>query len=236
MYFKKERSFYWLLSQDISKIKEISRVLLAFQLWNVETDLARKLIEEKNDGHWNNSIRDTSRSISALAKVEENQENTKKWILAQQENGAWNNDVYDTTYALMALADMGIYNLEGCRWLVDNYSSEWEYPGTNSLIINALIKQGKLDQNDEFSAFINEHAKWILGQRDKNGAWKTIATSNICIQALILAGYHEELSSDIEWVLEKMNHNGSWGKNEASVTATALSLITLAQFTKKNGN
>ncbi len=234
MHFEKERSFDWLLSQNMTEIKEVSRVLLACQLWDIKTDLANKLMEQKEDKSWNNSLRDTSRAISALAKMENDYSDIKSWILAKQENGAWNNDVYDTTYALMALAEMGTYNSKACKWLVDNYSSDWEFPGTTALIISALIKQGGISQNknDDHSEFILKHAKWILTQRDKNGAWKSIATSNICIQALILAGYHGELSSDIEWVLGKMNDNGSWGKDNGNVTATALSLITLAQFAK----
>lgn len=235
MHFEKEISFDWLLSQNITEIKEISRVLMACQLWNIKTDLADKLIETKKEGHWNNSLRDTSRSVSALEKIGITYPDIESWILTKQENGAWNNDVYDTTYALMALADMGKYNLEACKWLVDNYSSDWEFPGTTALVISALIKQSqvKQDENNSYSDFVNERARWILTQRDKNGAWKTIATSNICVQALMLAGCHEKLSNDIDWVLQKMNENGSWGKDDGNITATALSLISLAQFLRE---
>jgi hypothetical protein len=175
--------------------------------------------------------------VSALTSVGIKHTDVAQWILSKQENDAWNNDVYDTTYALIALADMGVHNSKACKWLVDNYASDWEYPGTTALIISALIKQNQIKENDDthgsdYNKFINEHARWILTQRDKNGAWKTIATSNICIQALMLAGYKEELNSDIEWVLDKMNSSGTWGKDDGNITSTALSLITLAQFIK----
>ena len=88
MHFKNEKSFDWLLSQNITEIKEVSRVLLACQLWNIETDLAKKLIKEKEDGHWNNSLRDTSRSVSALAKMGIAYPDIENWILEGVAQGA----------------------------------------------------------------------------------------------------------------------------------------------------
>ncbi|WP_406659912.1 hypothetical protein V7O66_08655 [Methanolobus sp. ZRKC3] len=232
MHFDKEKSFNWLFSQDITEVKEISRVVLASHLWDVKNELIVKLIRAKGERFWNYSLRDSSRAVSALANRGIIFPDVEKWILSKQENSSWNNDVYDTTYALAALADMGIYNPEGCSWLVENYSSDWEYPGTTALIISALIRQNEIQgaETTNYKDFINERARYILSQRDKNGAWKTIATSNICIQALLLAGCKKELSDDIDWLLGKMNANGVWGKDEGNVTATALSLITLAYF------
>jgi squalene cyclase len=65
----------------------------------------------------------------------------------------------------------------------------------------------------------------------ENGGWKFIATSNLVMQALIMAGRSGEIDQSIRWLLKKQNDNGSWGKNNEDITATAQSLITLALYT-----
>ena len=88
MHFEKKKSFDWLLSQNITEIKEISRVLMACQLWNIKTNLADKLVEKKKEGHWNSSLRDTSRSVSALEKMGITDLDIEKWILANKKTGS----------------------------------------------------------------------------------------------------------------------------------------------------
>lgn len=229
MHFNSELSFDWLLSRDITEVKELSRAIVACHLWDVENDLTPKLIRLKEESRWNHSLRDTARAATSLAAIGIVFPDVGKWMLSEQEKGSWNEDVYDTTYALIALADMGIRNLEGCSWLVDNYGPSWEHPGTTSLVLQALILQGKLGVRDvpDENEFIRDRAKWLLSRRSPEGDWETIATSNLAIQALILTGDGRELGVSKQRLFSLMNNNGSWGKNTGDVTATSLSLITL---------
>jgi squalene cyclase len=48
-----------------------------------------------------------------------------------------------------------------------------------------------------------------------------------------MAGFNEELEESGKWLLNKQNPNGSWGKGEGDVTATALSLITLGYLNNR---
>ncbi|KXS44642.1 hypothetical protein HWN40_11045 [Methanolobus zinderi] len=234
MQFQSERTFKWLLSQDISNVKQISRVIQAAYLWDVKTDLVSKLIDLKKGACWENSLRDTARAASALAPGGTVFSDVIAWMLSEQKDMAWNNDVYDTAYVLASLADMGVWNREGCLWLIDNYGASWEHPGTTALIINALKKQDEIceDESNDLEKFIDERAEWILSERTAEGAWKTPATSNIVMQALINTGYCSELGESVQWLLDRMNDNGSWGKNEGDINTTALSLITLASLEK----
>ncbi|MBN2110737.1 MAG: hypothetical protein JW705_06590 [Methanosarcinaceae archaeon] len=238
MQFHSERTFNWLFSRDMNEVKELSRVILACHLWGVSTELVHELIGLKKEGCWEGSLRDTSRAASALAARNIVFRDVVDWMLSEQKHGAWGNDVYDTTYALAALADMGVRNREGCSWLVDNYGPAWEHPGTTALVITALIKQGMLgkkggNDNSDPGGFIAERAVWMLSKRAEKGGWKNPATSNIVMQALILAGHGSEIRIDVQWLLDNMNPNGSWGEDEGDVNTTALTLITLAYLEKK---
>ena len=236
MYFKSEISFNWLLSRDIRDVKELSRALLACHLWDVKNELAPKLIRLKQESSWNHYIRDTSRAASALAAIGLFFPDVSKWILSEQKGSSWNEDVYDTAYALLALADMGIENSRGCVWLVENYGPAWEHPGTTALILKALTGQLQLENKNILATevFIHEKAGWLLSRRTQEGAWESIATSNLVMQALILAGYGRELGGASQWLLSRMDTNGSWGKSTGDVTATSLSLITLG-YLKRRG-
>ncbi|WP_233084610.1 prenyltransferase/squalene oxidase repeat-containing protein [Methanococcoides orientis] len=228
-----DRAFIWIYQQDPSSAKELSRLVTACELWDVENDYSSRLMQLRSGTNWNDSVRETARACSALASSDHGSpdidlEGSSQWLTSRKEsNGSWENDVYDTTYALMALADMGIHDPEGCRWLVENYGEKWEHVGTTSLIITALIEQDHLIEEDLFADFINERAEWILSERNEDGGWKFISTSNLVIQALSTAGYKEDLEASENWLLSRQNVNGSWGKGEGDVTATALSLITL---------
>ncbi|WP_445474115.1 prenyltransferase/squalene oxidase repeat-containing protein [Methanococcoides methylutens] len=227
-----ERAFTWIGQQNVSAAKELARLITAFELWDVENDYSSRLMQLRSGNNWDGSIRETARACSALASSKIGAgidlEDSSRWLITLQEtNGSWENDVYDTTYALIALADMGIHDPEGCRWLAENYDQKWEHVGTTSLIITALIEQGKLIEEDVFSDLIKERAEWILSERNEDGGWKFISTSNLVIQALSIAGYKEKLNISEKWLLSRQNPNGSWGKSEGDVTATALSLITL---------
>ncbi len=234
MDFKSEASFKWLYSQKITKVKDLARIVQASYLWNEENNhtegLTEKLINSKTENSWNSDLRDTSRAASALALKGIVFPDIERWVLSEQAERSWNNDVYDTTYALIALADMGSYNPEGCGWLIDNYGKKWEHPGTTALIITALSKQAKLENEDTFSDFIAERARWIISQQESEGAWKTLATSNLVIQSLILTGHKDETAIPLKWILSHINSNGSWGKEGGDINTTSLSLITLWQY------
>ena len=137
----------------------------------------------------------------------------------------WNNSEIDTAYALMALGECRIKNENGCNWLVSNYGKKWEHPGTTSLIITALSRQ----DNEKYRDFIKDRAKWLLSKREDSG-WTYIATSNLVIQALILAGVEDEdIAPSIKWLLGKQQENGSW----KDIISTTLSLVTLKMYLDK---
>ncbi|WP_292467161.1 hypothetical protein [Methanolobus sp.] len=230
MDFKSETSFKWLYSQEISKVKDLARIVQASHLWNENNKYKEMLISSSNEDSWNCNLRDTSRAASVLAITGIVYPEVEKWILSKQTDSSWNDDVYDSTYSLIALADMGCYNEKGCRWLVENYGKQWEHPGTTALIITALIKQDKLLKEGVFSDIIRDRARWIISQKEKNGAWKTLATSNLVIQSLILAELKDEIVEPLEWILSKINNNGSWGKEEGDINTTSLSLITIQEY------
>ena len=230
MIFKSEASFNWLYSQDITKVKDLARVVQASYLWNENNDYMKRLVNLRTGDSWNDDLRDTSRAASVLAQSGTIFTETRDWILSKQKNGSWNEDVYDSTYALTALADLGIFNPKGCRWLIENYGKKWEHPGTTALIITALLKQQKLENTGIYNEFIEEKTRWIISQRQENGSWKTPATSNLVIQSLMLAGHKNEVEESAEWLLSQRSDNGSWGKEGGDINTTSLSLITLYEY------
>ena len=225
------KSFEWIKTRQPDSAKELSRVITACSMWGMpNNDYAARLIRMKQDGAWSDSVRETARACSALASIGIVFNDSKRWLLSQQHGGSWNGNVYDTTYALAALADMGESNKDGCRWLVDHYGTDWEHVGTTALVITALWKQDKLSGSAVYRNLINERAEWILSQRETDGGWKFISTSNIVMQALMLVGFKDELEGDVQWLLGEMNDDGAWGKGGGDVTATALGLITIGQY------
>ena len=225
------KSFNWIKTRQPSSAKELSRVVTAGSLWGIpNNDNAAHLIRMKQDGAWNDSIRETARACSALADIGIMFNDSKRWLLSHQHESSWNRDVYDTTYALAALADMGKSNEDGCQWLVENYGAEWEHVGTTALVITALWKQDTLSGSAVYRDFINERAEWILSQREADGGWKFISTSNIVMQALMLVGFKDELEGDVQWLIGEMNGDGAWGKGDGDVIATALGLITVGMW------
>ncbi|NPE28377.1 terpene cyclase/mutase family protein [Methanococcoides sp. SA1] len=223
-----QNAFEWIREQEVSNAKELSRLITAFELWGVENDYSTNLIQFKSENNWDNSIRETARACSSLVSSNLDLEKCREWLLSKRDdNGSWGNDVYDTTYALIALAEMGIHEMKGCKWLVENYGEKWEHVGTTSLIITTLVKQETLTNDKHFTVFIEERARWILSKRAEDGGWKFISTSNLVIQALVIVGLKEELKQSFNWLISRQNSNGSWGKKEGDIAATALSLITL---------
>jgi squalene cyclase len=179
---------------------------------------------------WNSDLRDTSRAVSVLALTGTAFTETGKWILEKQNNGSWNEDVYDSTYALASLADLGLFNPEGCQWLIENYGEKWEHPGTTALVITALMKQDRLGNTNDYDMFIEEKTRWIISRKEVNNSWKTPATTNLVIQSLMLAGHRDEVTESVKWILDQMNDNGSWGKENGDINTTSLSLITLHEY------
>jgi hypothetical protein len=78
--------------------------------------------------------------------------------------------------------------------------------------------------------FIEEKARWIISRKEGNNSWKTPATSNLVIQSLMLAGHRDEVTDSVKWILDQMNDNGSWGKENGDINTTSLSLITLHEY------
>ena len=230
MIFTSEASFKWLYSQEITKVKDLARVVQASYLWNENNNFAEQLMGLRTGDCWNSDLRDTSRAVSVLALTGTAFTETGKWILEKQNNGSWNEDVYDSTYALASLADLGLFNPEGCQWLIENYGEKWEHPGTTALVITALMKQDRLGNTNDYEMFIEEKARWIISRKEGNNSWKTPATSNLVIQSLMLAGHRDEVTDSVKWILDQMNDNGSWGKENGDINTTSLSLITLHEY------
>src|SRR4030067_1299281 len=222
------RGLAWLQEQEPQTVKDISRSIQALSLWDEPASiLIEKLISMKIDGYWETQtpINDTARACIALLGYGKIQVEIIRWILEQQCGDNWNNNEIDTSYALMALGDRRIKNIPGCEWLIRNYGPKWEHAGTTSLIITALIKQDR----EKYGAFIKERASWLLSKREDSG-WTYIATSNLVIQALILAGVEEkDIAPSIKWLLGKQQENGSW----KDIISTTLSLISLKMYLDK---
>jgi hypothetical protein len=222
------RGLGWLKEQQPETIKDISRCVQALTLRNEPASfLIEKLLSLKKDGYWETQtpITDTARACIALCKCGKVQPETISWIQEQQRDDNWNNSEIDTAYALMALGECRIKNEKGCNWLVSNYGRKWEHPGTTSLIITALSIQDK----EKYRDFIKDRAIWLLSKREDSG-WTYIATSNLVIQALILAGVEDgDIAPPIKWLLGKQQENGSW----KDIISTTLSLITLKMHLDK---
>ncbi|AKB82848.1 hypothetical protein MSBR3_2270 [Methanosarcina barkeri 3] len=228
-----KNSFEWLSAQRIQSVKELSSTLSAHALWELPNPyITRLILEQDNDGSWNSSIRDTARASSALSTEGIVFTASARWLLARKKENFWNRDVYDTAYALAALADMGTQNKDGCNWLSENYCPAWEQIGTTSLIITALKKQDNLTKTRTFETFIQEKARWILSKKRLDGGWIHISTSNLAIQALLLAGFKDEVEDSVNWLLENVHENGAWGNKGDDINATALTLSTLGLYKK----
>lgn len=228
-----KKSFEWLSAQRIQSVKELSSTLSAHAFWELPNPyITRLILEQDNDGSWNSSIRDTARACSALSTEGIVFTASARWLLARKKENFWNRDVYDTAYALAALADMGIQDKDGCNWLSENYCPAWEQVGTTSLIITALKKQDSLAKTRTFETFIQEKARWILSKKRLDGGWIHISTSNLAIQALLLAGFKDEVEDSVHWLLENVHESGAWGNKDDDINATALTLSTLGLYKK----
>ncbi|MDD2339454.1 MAG: hypothetical protein PHG79_04130 [Methanosarcina sp.] len=228
-----EKSFQWLSTQQIQSVKELSSTLSAHARWALPNPyITRLILKQEKNGSWNSSIRDTARACSALSTEGIVFTASVRWLLARKSNNSWNRDVYDTAYALAALTDMETQDKNGCDWLYEHYCPAWEQIGTTSLIITALKKQDNLAKTKTFETFIREKAEWILSKRGLDGGWKYISTSNLAIQALLLAGFKEELEASVHWLLENVHESGAWGNKNDEINATALTLSTLGLYKK----
>lgn len=228
-----KNSFEWLSAQRIQSVKELSSTLSAHALWELPNPyITRLILEQDNDGSWSSSIRDTARACSALSTEGIVFTASARWLLARKKENFWNRDVYDIAYALAALADMGTQDKDGCDWLFENYCPAWEQVGTTSLIVTALKKQDNLAKTRTFETFIQEKARWILSKKRLDGGWIHISTSNLAIQALLLAGFKDDVEDSVHWLLENVHENGAWGNKDDDINATALTLSTLGFYKK----
>lgn len=229
------KGFEWLSNQQINSVKELSSTVSAHALWRLPDPYVIQLILKKEEaGSWNSSIRDTARACSALSTEGIIFTAAERWLLARKSKDSWNEDVYDTAYALGALADMEIQDRDGCLWLYEHYCPAWEQVGTTSLIIMALKKQQILSKSNDFETFVRERAEWVLSRKKQDGGWEHISTSNLVIQALLLAGFKKEVEDSVRWLLENIHENGAWGNKEDNINATALSLATLGLYEAGN--
>lgn len=227
-----KKGFKWLSAQQIDSVKELSSTVAAHALWELPNPYLIQLILKQENGSWNSSIRDTARACSALSTEGIIFMASERWLLERKSKNLWNEDVYDTAYALGALADMGTHDIDGCRWLYENYSPAWEQVGTTSLIITALKKQEKLAESKDFEIFIEDRAEWILSRKGTEGGWEHISTSNLAIQALLLAGFKDEIGDSVHWLLENVRKSGAWGNKEEDINATAITLSTLGLYNR----
>ena len=225
-----KNGFDWLSTQKIESVKELANTVSAHALWGLPNPYVTLLILKKEGDCWNSSIRDTARACSALSAEGIILRAPEKWLFSRKKGGSWNEDVYDTAYSLGALADMEVPDMEGCDWLYENYGPAWEQVGTTSLIISALKKQDNLTGNRDFGEFIRERAEWILSKRGQDGGWEHVSTSNLVIQALLLAGFKKEVEVSIHWLLGKKHESGAWGNKEDDINSTALTLSTLGMY------
>ena len=229
------KGFEWLSDQQINSVKELSSTVSAHALWGLPDPYVTQLILKKEgDGSWNSSIRDTARACSALSIEGIIFMAAERWLLARKNKDSWNGDVYDTAYTLGALADMETQDRGGCQWLYEHYCPAWEQVGTASLIIIALKKQEALSESEDFEAFIRERAEWVLSKKKQDGGWEYISTSNLAIQALILAGFEKKVEDSVRWLFSKVHECGAWGNEEDDINATALSLTTLGLYETRN--
>ncbi len=211
----------WLKNQKPTAVKDVSRTIQALHCWNESaSDLIELLLSKRKNGFWDTEtpVLDTARACSALAGCGIIQPEAVGWILKCQKDGNWGDEI-NTAYALIALGDCGRKNEQGCGWLLHNYGEKWEHVGTTSLIITALLKQNKSKHRD----FIKDRAIWVLSKR-QSGGWTHIATSNLAVQALILAG-EKDVAPSIRWLLGKQR-KGNW----ENITSTSLSLISLKMY------
>ncbi|MHB8103167.1 MAG: prenyltransferase/squalene oxidase repeat-containing protein [Methanosarcina sp.] len=227
-----KKGFEWLSAQEINSVKELSSTVSAHALWRLPNPYITRLILKQDNGSWNSSIKDTARACSALSTEGIVFMASERWLLARKGKNSWNEDVYDTAYALAALADMGTQEREGCNWLYECYCPSWEQVGTTSLIITALKKQENLAESKDFESFIREKAEWILSRKRQDGGWEYISTSNLAIQALLLAGFKKEVEDSVHWLLENARKSGAWGNNEEDINATALCLSSLGLYNR----
>jgi len=219
------RGLDWLDENQPVTLKEYARSTTASYLWGRGYTRTATLIKEI---HRSQSFREICRGVSALATMGIYYPAFTHYIKTKQKGGNLE-DIYDRTYALIALADLEVSCPGECQKIIKDFDSTWEHPGTIALIIICLMKQSKLTGTDH-TDFIREKSDWLLSRMQENGGWKFIATSNLVMQALIMADRSAEIDQSIRWLLKKQNDNGSWGKNNGDITATAQSLITLALY------
>ncbi|RNI13714.1 hypothetical protein EFE42_06235 [Methanohalophilus sp. RSK] len=210
------RGLDWLDENPPVTLKEYARSTTASYLWDRGYTRTATLIKEI---HKPQSFREICRGVSALATMGIYYPAVTHYIKTKQKDGTLE-DIYDRIYALIALADLKVACPGECQKIIRAYNRTWEHPGTTALIIICLIKQSELTGTD-YTDFIREKTDWLLSRMQENGGWKFIATSNLVMQALIMAGRSGEIDKSIRWLLEKQNDNGSWGKNNGDITATA---------------
>lgn len=223
------RGLGWLKKQKPVAVKDMSRMIQALSLWNEPAiELIEVLLSKRKGAFWETDtpLLDTARACSALAGCGMIQPDAIDWIIGQQKYDNWNNNEIDTAYALIAIGDSCVKNEPACEWLFGGYGEKWEHVGTTALIITALLKQDR----DRYAGFIKNRSSWLLSKRE-SGGWTYIATSNLAIQALILAGERDiekEVGQSIKRLLEKQNKD-NWG----NIIATSLSLISLRMYLDK---
>jgi squalene cyclase len=207
-----------------SGVKNVSRMVQALCGGGEDASVyVRWLIEAKQDTCWltDKILLDTARAASALAEYGIVFPDVKNWLLGQQQaDGSWG-DATETCYVLIALADMGEKNPRGCRWLVN--CSEFAFSGTNALAVTALCRQG-FDAPD----FVAERVALLEQRQLSDGSWKSLAITNMVVQALFAAGRRETALRGVEWLVSLQGEDGSWRGKQSDNTALTLITVEMA--------
>ena len=94
-----------------------------------------------------------------------------------------------------------------------------------------LLKSRKIWQKAKILRLLSgKKPNGSFQKEDQDGGWEHISTSNLAIQALLLAGFKDEVEDSVHWLLENVHKNGAWGNKEDDINATALSLSTLGLY------
>lgn len=172
---------------------------------NIKKALSFLLSQQQNEGYWEatssfswNKVEATTAALYGLVSAGYKRKTVEKgmdWLIKNQKtNGSWNDDCWDTCWASYLLLS------SGCQ------------------IPNPIIKSASL---------------WLVNDQRDDGSWKTnlpnlkrfepLWTTPPVIFALAQTGEHQNtIIKGLEYLKNKQNKNGSFGRKDASKTGLAL--------------
>jgi len=137
--------------------------------------------EQKND-NWNNSEIDTAYALIALGDYGIKNENGCQWLIRNY-GKKWEHPG-TTSLIITALSQQnktryGDFIAERGNWLISKrQDGGWTYIATSNLVIQALIRSGKEEQE------IAPSIAWLLGKQKDNGSWKDIISTTLSLISL----------------------------------------------------